>query len=27
VANPVAEVRDLTKKFGDRTILSGLDWT
>jgi sulfonate transport system ATP-binding protein len=27
VANPVAEVRDLTKKFGDRTILSGLDLT
>jgi sulfonate transport system ATP-binding protein len=27
VANPVAEVRDLTKRFGDRTILSGLDLT
>ncbi|MFJ7214040.1 ABC transporter ATP-binding protein [Amycolatopsis sp. NPDC098790] len=27
MANPVAEVRDLTKKFGDRTILSGLDLT
>jgi sulfonate transport system ATP-binding protein len=27
MANPVAEVRDLTKRFGDRTILSGLDLT
>ncbi|WP_372665322.1 ABC transporter ATP-binding protein [Amycolatopsis kentuckyensis] len=27
MANPVAEVRDLTKKFGDRTVLSGLDLT
>ncbi|WIV54741.1 ABC transporter ATP-binding protein [Amycolatopsis nalaikhensis] len=27
MANPVAEVRNLTKKFGDRTILSGLDLT
>jgi sulfonate transport system ATP-binding protein len=27
VANPVAEVRDLTKRFGERTILSGLDLT
>jgi sulfonate transport system ATP-binding protein len=27
MANPVAEVRNLTKRFGDRTILSGLDLT
>jgi sulfonate transport system ATP-binding protein len=27
MAHPVAEVRDLTKRFGDRTILSGLDLT
>jgi sulfonate transport system ATP-binding protein len=27
MANPVAEVRDLTKRFGERTILSGLDLT
>jgi sulfonate transport system ATP-binding protein len=27
VANPVAEVRDLTKRFGDRTVLSRLDLT
>jgi sulfonate transport system ATP-binding protein len=27
VANPVAEVRNLTKRFGDRTVLSGLDLT
>jgi sulfonate transport system ATP-binding protein len=27
VANPVAEVRGLTKRFGDRTVLSGLDLT
>jgi sulfonate transport system ATP-binding protein len=25
VANPVAEVRNLTKRFGDRTVLDGLD--
>jgi len=27
MANPVAEVRDLTKRFGDRTVLFGLDLT
>jgi sulfonate transport system ATP-binding protein len=27
VANPVAEVRGLTKRFGDRTVLKGLDLT
>ncbi|MCR6482081.1 ABC transporter ATP-binding protein [Amycolatopsis sp. OK19-0408] len=27
MANPVAEVRDLTKRFGERTILSGLELT
>ena len=27
MANPVAEVRNLTKKFGDRTVLSGLELT
>ncbi|WP_410614826.1 ABC transporter ATP-binding protein [Amycolatopsis sp. lyj-109] len=27
MANPVAEVRGLTKRFGDRTVLSGLDLT
>ncbi|WIY00027.1 ABC transporter ATP-binding protein [Amycolatopsis mongoliensis] len=27
MANPVAEVRNLTKRFGERTILSGLDVT
>ncbi|GAB3167762.1 ABC transporter ATP-binding protein [Amycolatopsis sp. NPDC004378] len=27
MANPVAEVRDLTKRFGDRTVLKGLDLT
>jgi sulfonate transport system ATP-binding protein len=27
VADAVAEVRDLTKRFGDRTVLSGLDLT
>ena len=27
MANPVAEVRDLTKRFGDRTVLRGLDLT
>jgi len=27
VANPVAEVRGLTKRFGDRTVLNGLDLT
>lgn len=27
MANPVAEVRNLTKRFGDRTVLNGLDLT
>ena len=27
MANPVAEVRGLTKRFGDRTVLNGLDLT
>ncbi|RSM36815.1 ABC transporter ATP-binding protein [Amycolatopsis balhimycina DSM 5908] len=27
MANPVAEVRDLTKRFGDRTVLKGLNLT
>jgi sulfonate transport system ATP-binding protein len=27
VADAVAEIRDLTKRFGDRTVLSGLDLT
>ncbi len=27
MANPVAEVRGLTKRFGDRTVLEGLDLT
>ncbi len=27
MANPVAEVRGLTKRFGDRTVLDGLDLT